>query len=58
LGKLVGLKHLDLRANRLVCLPPAVREMVLEKLDLRWNKLGAPPAWIDRLEQRGCRVLL
>jgi hypothetical protein len=30
----------------------------LENLDLRWNKLGDPPSEIERLEQRGCRVLL
>jgi hypothetical protein len=30
----------------------------LEKLDLRWNKLVEPPAWLDSLRERGCVVLV
>jgi hypothetical protein len=28
----------------------------LEKLDLRWNKLGTLPGWVERLQERGCVV--
>jgi hypothetical protein len=30
----------------------------LEKLDLRWNKIIEPPAWLDSLCRRGCVVLV
>jgi hypothetical protein len=37
---------------------PAVAELPrLEKLDLRWNNLIDPPAWLERLRARGCVVL-
>ena len=28
----------------------------LRKLDLRWNKLEAPRAWLDEMGRRGCAV--
>jgi hypothetical protein len=30
----------------------------LEKLDLRWNSLAAPPVWVNQLVARGCVVYL
>jgi hypothetical protein len=30
----------------------------LQKLDLRWHSLSQIPGWLEKLEARGCRVLL
>lgn len=51
------LRQIDLRGNPLEELPDAIATLPrLEKLDLRWVKTLQPPAWIDRLEARGCVV--
>jgi Leucine-rich repeat (LRR) protein len=48
---------LDLRANQLTELPADIAKLPnLEKLDLRWNKSLAVPAWITELEKRDCIV--
>jgi Leucine-rich repeat (LRR) protein len=48
-----------LRANRLVALPANIGDLPkLKKLDLRWNKLSSLPAWLRRLEERGCSIYL
>jgi hypothetical protein len=53
------LTHLDLRASRLSALPDSMASMHnLRKLDLRWTKLAFPPAWLQDLESKGCRILL
>jgi hypothetical protein len=50
---------MDLRANRLSGLPESMSRLRrLEKLDLRWNQFRAVPAWIRKLESRGCIVYL
>ena len=56
LGALAKLQVLDLRGNQLDELPEALRGLPLTKLDLRWNPLRAPPAWLDELTDRGCLV--
>jgi Leucine-rich repeat (LRR) protein len=56
LGALAELRVLDLRGNQLDALPEALRGLPLAKLDLRWNPLRAPPAWLDELPGRGCLV--
>jgi Leucine-rich repeat (LRR) protein len=56
LGALAELRVLDLRDNQLDELPEALRRLPLAKLDLRWNPLRAPPAWLDELSARGCLV--
>ena len=57
LGKLANLVYLDLRANPLTVLPPSIGDLPkLEKLDLRWTRLASIPAWMERLEARGCGV--
>ena len=56
LQKLRRLAYLDLRANGIRALPDFLAELPLEKLDLRWNPIAAFPAWVDRLEARGCVV--
>ncbi|HEX4421089.1 MAG TPA: hypothetical protein VH165_24395 [Kofleriaceae bacterium] len=56
IGALTQLQVLDLRANLLDDLPRALRDLPLTKLDLRWNPLRTPPAWLDELAARGCRV--
>ena len=50
IGALARLRVLDLRANRLDTLPEAIARLPLAKLDLRWNPLGRPPAWLDTLD--------
>jgi hypothetical protein len=51
------LRFLDLRANRLSTLPESLSALHrLEKLDLRWNHFQSLPAWIVKLERRGCIV--
>lgn len=43
--------------NRLAALPASIGDLAsLEKLDLRWNKLAAAPAWLQELEARGCSI--
>jgi len=42
------LRVLDLRGNQLDDLPD-LSHLPLVKLDLRWNPLRKPPAWLDRL---------
>jgi Leucine-rich repeat (LRR) protein len=56
IGALRELRVLDLRGNLLDTLPDAVRELPLIKLDLRWNPLRTPPAWLAELSARGCLV--
>ena len=66
-GNLIHLKKLYLDDNQLTSLPESLGNLLhleelhidanLEKLDLRWNKLSALPAWLQQLEQRGCTVL-
>ena len=49
--------YLDLRANSLTILPASLGALPrLEKLDLRWNRIRPLPAWLERLEARGCSV--
>lgn len=50
------LHALDLRGNALDTLPESLRSLELAKLDLRWNPLRAPPAWLDELRARDCLV--
>jgi Leucine-rich repeat (LRR) protein len=52
-----ALRFLDLRENKLTCLPTNIRFLPnLEKLDVRWNKELVIPDWFQELEQRGCTV--
>jgi Leucine-rich repeat (LRR) protein len=56
IGALAELRVLDLRGNQLDELPEALRGLPLAKLDLQWNPLRVPPAWLDELSSRGCLV--
>lgn len=54
IGSLAQLRVLDLRGNRLDTLPDSLATLPLAKLDLRWNPLRNPPAWLHEL--RDCLV--
>jgi hypothetical protein len=49
---------MDLRANAFTSLPESLADLPsLQKLDLRWTSMAETPAWLPRLEARGCVVL-
>jgi hypothetical protein len=59
LADLPRLRHIDVRSNRLTRLPDWVVDLpALEKPDLRWNACEPSPALLNKLELRGCVVLL
>ena len=64
-GRIVGgrrsaeFRQIELRANGIEFVLEWVAESLrLEKLDLRWNGVTGEGPWVERLEGRGCAVLV